>query len=207
MWLRTCVVCSAGLALTDRNTLVTMCDCGNGRGVPLNPSLLEYDTDGNLLHKIKLQLPLHVSTKLRFMDVYGNSIYISDLGECTTDYFGVSHTDYSAWSHAVRCYDVWREMVMWKSKNYRSNCESSHLHFPRSVVSIVLLQFMSRMGRQQFMLSIQPVSAVNSDMKYSDKCVSIIDDAKSCTWYYIEYTLPRFATYPQLRLFIWRPEY
>ena len=59
-----------------------MCDCGNGRGVPLNPSLLEYDTDGNLLHKIKLQLPLHVSTKLRFMDVYEDSIYISDLGEC-----------------------------------------------------------------------------------------------------------------------------
>ena len=77
-----CVALCAGLALTDKNTLVTMCDCGNGRGVPLNPSLLEYDTEGNLILKIKLQLPLHVSNKQRFMDVYGDSIYISDLGEC-----------------------------------------------------------------------------------------------------------------------------
>lgn len=58
-----------------------MCDCGNGRGVPANPCLMEYDINGTVLHKIKLQLPLHVSTKLRFMDVYGDSIYISDLGK------------------------------------------------------------------------------------------------------------------------------
>lgn len=61
-----------------------MCDCGNGRGVPKDPCLLEYNIDGTLKHTIKLKLPLMVSTKLRFMDVYGEFIFISDLGESSS---------------------------------------------------------------------------------------------------------------------------
>lgn len=69
-----------GLALTKDNLLVTMCDCGVGRGIPKAPSLRIYKTDGDLVGYTFLNFPFSEKTKLRFMDIHGDTIYISDLG-------------------------------------------------------------------------------------------------------------------------------
>lgn len=70
-----------GLAVTSDNRLVTMCDCGNGRGIPRKPSLYVFSVDGDVLSVVPLQLPLLEVTKLRFMDTCGDYILISDLGK------------------------------------------------------------------------------------------------------------------------------
>ncbi|XP_067928586.1 tripartite motif-containing protein 2-like [Watersipora subatra] len=69
-----------GLVMTSDNHLLTMTRCGNGKALQMNPSLLKYTFRGHLVAVIPLQLPLLIKSKLRFMALSGNSLYISDLG-------------------------------------------------------------------------------------------------------------------------------
>lgn len=66
--------------MTSDNHLLTMTRCGNGKALQMNPSLLKYTLRGHLVAVIPLQLPLLIKSKLRFMALSGNSLYISDLG-------------------------------------------------------------------------------------------------------------------------------
>lgn len=69
------------MALSSDNCLVTMVDCGDGKAVPSRPRLLKYSIDGELVSTIDLNIPLNIDSKLRFMDIYGKHIFISDLGK------------------------------------------------------------------------------------------------------------------------------